>query len=493
VLSCFCLRYTISRMSFTSFNFVIFFPLVIVIYYVLPVKFRWIFLLLASYYFYITIEPVYAFLLIGITLTTYFFALLIDQARPSKKKKLLLVISIVVSLCPLFFFKYFNFVNDGVSHLLGYLGIKWSLPHFSVLLPIGISFYTFTALGYIIDVYNQEIEPRRNFGTVALFLAFFPLVLSGPIERATNLFHQFESKVLFNYDKIVKGLQFMLWGYFMKLVVANRIAIYEDAIFHHMDRRTGQSVFVAVLLYPIQVYADLGGYSLIAIGAARVMGIDVMQNFNRPFFATSMSEFWRRWHISLISWLTDYIYTPLAFSLRKYKIKGIVIAIMSTFIISGLWHGAALTFLIWGMLQGIFLSIEAIINKRRGFLIRKYNLHRKRWYIFIFSVFTYLLFAFSEIFGGAVDSVTKALAVIKKIFTNFSGPIYYENPSMIFFLSFGIFLVLFTEWVMEYYKGIFSFFNNRSWIIRALSYVFLIIMILLIGVFDGGQFIYFKF
>ena len=480
-------------MSFTSFNFLIFFPSVIVIYYLLPVRFRWVFLLLASYYFYINIEPIYALLLLGITVTTYFFALLIAQSKSSKRKKLLLIISIVISLCPLFFFKYFNFVNNGIFHLLSYTGIKWSLPHISLLLPIGISYYTLTALGYIIDVYNKEIEARKNFGTVALFLAFFPLVLSGPIERATNLFHQFEGKLLFNYGKIVKGLQFMLWGYFMKLVVADRIAIYESAIFNNIERHTGHSVFLAVLLYPIQVYADLGGYSLIAIGTAKALGIDVMQNFNRPFFATSMSEFWRRWHISLISWLTDYIYTPLAFSLRKYKIKGIVIAIMITFIISGLWHAASLSFLIWGLLQGTFLSIEAIINKRRAFFVKKYNLNTKGAYIFICSVFTYLLFAFSEIFGGAVDSVTSALAVIKKIFTNFSGPFYYETPSMIIFLSIGIFLLFFAEWITEYYKGVFSFFNNRSWVIRAVSYAFLIIIILLIGVFDGGQFIYFKF
>ena len=249
---------------------------------------------------------------------------------------------------------------------------------------------------------------------------------------------------------------------------------------------------MAVLLYPIQVYGDLGGYSLIAIGSASVMGIDVMPNFNRPFFATSMSEFWRRWHISLISWLTDYIYTPLSFSLRKYKTWGIVIALMLTFLISGIWHGAALTFIFWGALQGTFLSIEAITNKQKKSFVKKHNLNKKGWFIFISCLFTYLLFAFSEIFCGPVNSISRAFFIIEKIFTNFSGPLYYYNPSMIIFSLFGIVVLFLVEWKMEYYKGTFSFLNNKSWVIRNLSYALLIIIILLIGVFDGGQFIYFQ-
>ena len=480
-------------MIFTSFNFLIFSPIVIAIYYLLPLKLRWGFLLLASYYFYINIKPIYALLLAAITLITYVFALLIDKAESHKKKKLLLVINIIVTLLPLFFFKYYNFVNNGMFQLLDYAGIRWPLPDISLLLPIGISFYTFMALSYSIDVYNEEIEAERNFGIVALFLAFFPLVLSGPIERATNMFHQFKGKLVFNYAKIVRGIQLMLWGYFMKLVVADRVAILVHSIYTHVQQLSGSSLFLAVLLYPIQVYADLGGYSLIAIGAANVMGIDVMQNFNRPFFATSMSEFWRRWHISLISWLTDYIYTPFSFSLRKYKTWGIVMALLLTFIISGIWHGAALTFIFWGFIQGTILSIEALTNKRKKSFIKKYNLSKKGWFIFLSCAFTYLLFAFSEIFCGPVSSIDDAFFIISKIFTDFRGSVFFENPSMIIFLLFGISLLFFIEWKAEYRENNFSFFNNKNWIIRNLSYVFIIIIILLIGVFDGGQFIYFQF
>jgi alginate O-acetyltransferase complex protein AlgI len=480
-------------MVFTSFNFLIFFPIVILLYYVLPEKYRPAFLLLTSYYFYINIKPVYALLLAGITVTTYAFTILIGKAKSEKRKKLFLIIDIILTLLPLFFFKYYNFVNTGVFNLLNYAGIRWPLPELSFILPIGISFYTFMALSYSIDVYNEEIKPERKITIVALFLSFFPILLSGPIERATNLFHQFKSKIPFDYDKVVKGLKLMLWGYFMKLVVADRIAILVHAIYNQSERQSGISLFIAVLLYPIQVYGDLGGYSLIAIGSASVMGIDVMPNFNRPFFATSMSEFWRRWHMSLISWLTDYVYTPLSFNLRKYKTLGIVIALMLTFLISGIWHGAALTFIFWGALQGTFLSIEAITSRQRKSFAKKYHLNKKRWYTFMCCLFTYFLFAFSEIFCGPVNSMSKAFFIIKKIFTNFGGPLYYENPSMAIFSLFGIFLLFSVEWKMEYYKGTFSFFNNKSWVVRNLSYALLIIIILLIGVFDGGQFIYFQF
>jgi D-alanyl-lipoteichoic acid acyltransferase DltB (MBOAT superfamily) len=428
-----------------------------------------------------------------VTLTTYLFTRLIDSADSERRKTSLLIIDIVLTLLPLFFFKYFNFVNNAIFHLLETAHVRWSLPNISLLLPVGISYYTFMALGYSIDVYNEEIAAEKNFGIVALFLSFFPLVLSGPIERAPNMLPQFKRKLFFSYQKVVKGLQWILWGYFMKLVVADRVGLYVHTVFNNIDLHNGKSVFVATLLYPIEVYADLGGYSLIAIGCASVMGIEVMQNFNRPFFATSMSEFWRRWHISLISWLTDYIYTPLSFHFRKFKIWGIVIALMVTFILSGLWHGANLTFIVWGTMQGIFLSIEALTNKKRKAFIRKYNLKQRGWYLFICSVFTYFLFAFSEIFGGASESVTTGFLTIKKIFTEFKGEIWYESVSMILLSSISIFILFFVEFKSEYYKGEFSFFDNKSFVIRFLSYAFMIILILLIGVLDGGQFIYFQF
>src|SRR6185369_1389949 len=246
-------------MTFTSFGFLIFFPTVILIYYLLPEKYRRWFLLLASYYFYINLKPVYAVLLAGITLVTYAFTISIARAKTARNKKLLLILDIVMTLLPLFFFKYYNFVNTAIYGLLNTSGIRWPLPEISFILPVGISFYTFMALGYAIDVYHEEIEPEKNLSIVALFLSFFPTVLSGPIERASNIFPQFRGKFQFDYNKIVKGFQLILWGFFMKLVIANRIAIFVHFIFRDVEHNSGSSLLLGTLLYPIQVYADLGG------------------------------------------------------------------------------------------------------------------------------------------------------------------------------------------------------------------------------------------
>lgn len=479
-------------MTFTSFNFLVFFPSVLVVYFLLPQKFRWVFLLLAGYYFYINTKPVYALLLAAITLTTYFSARLIARAKAERTKRFLMITAVVLTLLPLFFFKYFNFVNEGVYNLLNYAGLRLALPQISLLLPVGISFYTFMALGYIIDVYNEEIEAEKNPGTVALFLSFFPIVMSGPIERASNMFHQFKGKLAFNYPMMVCGLQWMLWGYFMKLTVADRLSIYIDAVFKNLDQHTGSSVLLAMLMEPIRVYGDLGGYSLIAIGCAKVMGIEVMPNFNRPFFAPTVSEFWRRWHMSLITWLTDYVYTPLSFSLRKYGIWGIVLALNLTFIISGIWHGAAVCFIVWGAIQGIALSIETLTRKKRDAFEKRFNLRVKWWYLLAGCVVTYLVFAFSLIFGGDTVSISEAGQIVSKIFT---GPLqlpYKDGDTMLY--GFIACCILFLkDFMEEYYPGRILLFNNKNNTVRWLSYYCILFLIFYLGIFSGEQFVYFQF
>ena len=478
-------------MVFTSFNFLIFFPTVILVYYILPQKFRWQFLLLVSYYFYFNLNPVYALLLLGVTLTTYIFTNLIEKAASENKKKWLFIFNLLFTLLPLFFFKYYNFVNQSIFDLLDYFKIRWPLPNLSLLLPIGISFYTFMALGYSIDVYNETIKAEKNFGVVALFTSFFPIILSGPIERARNMFHQFSGKLEFSYEKSVRGLQLILWGYFMKLVIADRVAIYVSTIFNNYEYHSGVSLLLATLLYPIQIYGDLGGYSLIAIGCANVMGIDIISNFQRPFFATSMSDFWRRWHISLIKWLTDYIYTPISFSLRRLNVWGIVLALLLTFLISGAWHGAALIYMIWGIFQGILLSIEALTNRRKIAFENKYDLRKKKWYILITATLTYLLFAFSLLIAGAVNSASDALVVIRKIFTN-TQPLFINKTTM-FYMFVGIFILFLSEFREEFLPERFKVFQSNNIYIRWTSYLTILFLIIMIGVFNGGQFIYFKF
>lgn len=478
-------------MVFTSFNFLLFFPLLAVVYYITPAKFRWLTLLIASYFFYINIKPVFALLLIYVTFFTYFFTRLIDKTNVESKKKSFMVINIILILLPLFFFKYFGVLNNGIINLLVTYNLRWPLPEIKLFLPIGISFYTFMAIGYTVDVYNEEIKVEKNIGILALFVSFFPLILSGPIERAKNMLPQFKAQRKFDYSMAVQGLKLMLWGYFMKLVVADRVGIYVDAIYNNIGQHNGTSLLFASFLYPFQVYGDLGGYSLIAIGTAKILGINVMQNFKRPFFATSMSEFWRRWHISLISWLTDYVYTPLSFSFRKYRVWGIVIALMITFFISGIWHGAALTFVVWGLMQGVFLSIEALTNKKRALFEKEHNLSKKGWYIFAGICFTFILFAASQIFGRAAN-LQDAFLVYRRIFST-AGSLFIGSKSTLIYGIMGLSMLLFKDFFDEFMPSRFLFFESRHKIIRVMAYSSIIILILLIGVFDGGQFIYFQF
>ncbi len=478
-------------MIFTSFNFLIFFPIVITFYFLLPQNFRLAFLLIASYFFYINTKPVFALLLGTITLTTYIFTLLINKTKSEKKKKQLLIADIIIVLLPLVFFKYFNFLNNGLFTLLEYTGLRWPLPNISLLLPVGISFYTFMALGYAIDVYNEEIEAEKNLGIVALFLSFFPFVMSGPIERATNMFYQFKAKLEFNYTMAVSGLQLMLWGYFMKLVVADRVGIYVDDVFKIAETQSGSTLLLASLLQPIRIYADLGGYSLIAMGCAKVLGFTIMSNFTRPFFAPSMSELWRRWHKSLIKWLTDYVYTPISFSVRKYGVWGIVIALMLTFIISGIWHGAALGFVVWGGIQGVILSVETLTKKSKDRFEKKYFLSNNKGYVFFNIIFTYALFSFSLIFGATAISVPKACIVIKKIFTN-SLDIPYLQKSTLLYSCIGIVILFLKEFIEEYYPGRILLFGNSNKMIRWGTY-YLVLLAIFIFASSQQRFIYFQF
>ncbi|MBN1185295.1 MAG: MBOAT family protein [Bacteroidales bacterium] len=401
-----------------------------------------------------------------------------------------MIINIILILLPLFFFKYFSSINDGIIFLMESWHIRWPLPEITLILPIGISFYIFMAIGYTIDVYNESIKAEKNMGIVAVFISFFPLILSGPIERAGNMFPQFKKAKSLDFGNITAGLKIMLWGYFMKLVVADRLGIYIDAVYNNVDNHNGSSLLIASILYPFQVYADLGGYSLIAIGTAKVLGINVIQNFNRPFFATSMSQFWRRWHMSLITWITDYIYTPLSFAFRRYSVWGIVLSLMITFMVAGLWHGATLTFILWGLLQGIFLSMDTLTVKRRTSLERRYKLSKKAWYIIAGIIITFLMFASSLLISRLPD-LGSVILIYKKIL--FSGGTPYIDVTTLTAALIGLAIILFKDFKDEYFPERIYFFNSRSIIVRYSSYMLILFMILYLGVFSGNSFIYFQF
>lgn len=478
-------------MELTSFNFLIFFPILIILYYLSPSKHRWKLLLVSSYFFYINLMPVFVILLAGVTLSTFLFTRLIDNTDQESKKVSLMRLNIILILVPLFFFKYFEAINEGMIAFFESTGLRWPLPPIKLFLPIGISFYTFVAIGYTVDVYNEEIKAEKNLGILALFISFFPLVMSGPIERANNMLPQFNSKLKFNYQNLVSGMRLLLWGYFMKLVIAERIGLYVNVIFENYELHNGSTLMFAYLLYPFQMYADLGGYSLIAIGTSKILGLNVMHNFKRPFFARSVSEFWRRWHISFITWITDYIYTPLSFTFRRYKTNGIILALMITFIISGIWHGATFTFLVWGFIHGVYLSIEVLTSKIKANTENKYQLNKRGWYILLGIIITFILFALSQIVGRA-SNLEESYITISKIFTS-SGSIFEFKSSDFYYSVLGVLIILVKEFIEEFFPERIRIFESNLKIVRVTAYSMTIIIILLIGVFDGGQFIYLQF
>ncbi|MCF0209449.1 MAG: MBOAT family protein, partial [Bacteroidaceae bacterium] len=362
-------------MLFNSLQFLCFFPSICLIYWllisVLPQKYKLpvcnILLLIGSYYFYMCWQPKYALLLLFSTTATYVAAKYIARCHTQKAKKIWLTSAIVINLAILFFYKYYGFAAEIITSLMSEIGIAINIPRLDLLLPVGISFYIFQALGYSIDVYRGNVQAEKNFITYALFVSFFPQLVAGPIERSTNLLKQFKEEHKFDYDYAMSGFKLMLWGYFIKLCMADRAALYVDNVFNNINNHEGYSTLIASIMFTIQIYGDFAGYTFIAIGCARIMGFSLNDNFRRPYFAVTITDFWRRWHISLSTWFRDYVYFPLGGS-RTTKAKTYR-NLMITFGISGLWHGANWTFVIWGLLHGIAQCIE-----------RALGLHKREWH-----------------------------------------------------------------------------------------------------------------
>ena len=474
-------------MLFNSFEFLLFFPIVCMVYYALPtLRWRNIFLLAASYYFYMSWEPVYALLLLSSTAITYLAAL--GGAKWPKHKTALLVTGIVLNLLILFFFKYFNFAAENVAQVMHYLGMRMSVPKFRVLLPVGISFYIFQALGYMIDVHRGDVKPERNFLTYALFVSFFPQLVAGPIERSYNLLPQFKQKHRFDYDGVMAGVSLMVWGYFMKLVLADRCALYVDIVYNNVGQHNGGSYLLASLLFPFQLYGDFAGYSLIAIGSAKVMGFKLMENFRRPyFFSTSVQEYWKRNHISLTSWFMDYVYYPMVGS--STRLWWWCFAIFFTFFISGFWHGAAWTYVCCFSIFGIYLVVCMLKDKSQRRFEKKYGLKKKGWWLWLNRAVTFLLVAFALVFFRA-HSIGDALTVVKDIFLHPGIP----HRDAANFIAIGLALaVLATKEFADEYQWRFRLSESPSWLVRHVYLVVMIAYIILFGVFSGDQFIYFQF
>ncbi len=469
-------------MLFNSIDFLIFLPIVFSLYWLLykNLKAQNILLLISSYLFYGWWDYRFLALIAASTIVDYFVGLQIFKSHNKSTKKKWFLLSILFNLGLLGFFKYYNFFIESWVNSVSTLGFSientWAL---NIILPVGISFYTFQTLSYSIDIYKGKLTPTNNFIGFAAFVSFFPQLVAGPIERASNLLPQILKSREFTYKAISTGVKLMIWGFFLKLVVADRAAIYVNAVYNNVENHDGLSFIAATVLFSFQIYGDFAGYSLIAIGIAKMFGLTLMTNFNRPYFAASISEFWSRWHISLSTWFKDYVYIPLGGN--RVKKPRWVFNLFITFLISGLWHGANWTFVIWGALNGVYLIIEALIFKYKRTSV-------------IHIIITFILINFAWIFFRA-NTLDNAYYIINKIFTA-PGHLYIGSGDDItasIYATIAIIILVAVELKKEFFDSLFSISKNKSEFVRILGYSILIFVILYLGVFGESQFIYFQF
>ncbi len=499
-------------MQFTSFEFLIFFPVVVLLYYVMPRRLRQLWLLVASYYFYMSWNAKYGILILASTVITYLCALVMGQFKTKDvqrkvKRKVILTVAIISNLALLVFFKYFYFLHDTIATVCSVFGVKMGTPSLEIVLPVGISFYTFQALGYTIDVYRGTVKAEKNFIRYALFVSFFPQLVAGPIERSKNLLWQIEKiqrKRMWSFEKITRGLLLMLWGFFMKMVIADRAAVLVNQVFDMYYLFGGVALLIACVLFAVQIYCDFASYSTIAMGAAKILGIELMVNFEAPFFSTSVRELWRRWHVSLSSWFRDYLYIPMGGSHcakpRKY------FNTMITFLASGFWHGASWHFVVWGAIQGVYIIIGDLLDPLWKWVAHAFHI---RWKTFVCQfcrgICTFLLFAFSFVFFRA-DSVKDAIYYLQRIFQNFDVWSLFDES--IFYLGldrkemgvllFGILILLIVEACYAAKHKLFdAIVKEQCLVVQYVIVAVLLVMVLVFGVYgegyDASQFIYFQF
>ena len=361
-------------MLFNSLTYLIFFPLVVTIYFLLPkVKARIILLLIASYVFYMAWNPVYIILILLSTVTDFLIGKKIHQTEDQKRRRFFLGISVLINIGVLFYFKYYNFLTESIETAMQWLGLSWEIPQHSWLLPVGISFYTFQTLSYTIDIYRRKTGPEHNFIKFALYVTFFPQLVAGPIERPANLLPQFDFLHTFDYKRVSDGLKIMALGFFKKVVVADRVSLIVNEVYNNPADYWGWSVWIATFFFVFQLFCDFSGYTDIARGSAKVMGFNLIENFTGPLYSKNVTEFWRRWHISLSTWIRDYVFTPMGIAMRNLGKYSFVLVMMITFIIFGIWHGANWTFVFFGFFQGIALIYEALSKKMRKRWRKKTN------------------------------------------------------------------------------------------------------------------------
>lgn len=465
-------------MLFNSFAFLLFFPVVTIFYFLLTHRFRWLFLLLASCFFYMFFKPEYI-LILGFTIVVdYYAGILIAKAENKRKRKKFLLLSLVANISVLAFFKYYNFINYNITDLANYFGFKVDIPLLNILLPIGLSFHTFQAMSYTIEVYRGHQSPERHFGIYALYVMFYPQLVAGPIERPQNLLHQFREKKRADPDRIASGLKLMSWGLFKKLAIADRLSPMVDQVYNHPDSYHGLNVFLATLFFAEQIYCDFSGYSDIAIGSARVMGFDLMKNFRNPYLSKSITEFWSRWHVSLSTWFRDYLYIPLGGN--RVAVPRWMLNLLVTFLISGLWHGANWTFIIWGGLNGLFILSEILMARQFK------NLQPPPA---IKHVITLILISFTWLFFRA-NSLNDASVLLRNLFAFREG---FAFDYIEVGLSVSLMLGLEATQYMDEKHQVLGRIKFLPYPIRIVIYAVFLSLLLNLGVFNNSQFIYFQF
>ena len=483
-------------MPFNSLKFLLVLLLIFVIHWAIPAKYnlcRKVYLILVSYLLYMNWKPTFALVLFGVTVVTFCGGLVLQLrddgeeclAEPSGKnerkvrRKKLAWFFALIGLLPLLVFKYYNFLNESISAGLAALGLQFAMPGLNWAVPVGISFFTFQAVGYMLDVYHGRIKAEKNFVDYLLFVSFFPQIASGPISKTSELLPQIKKERAFNCEQAASGLRYLLWGMFLKVALADRAGIYVDTVFSEYPKFSGLGCFIGSLLYSIQIYSDFAGYSLMAVGVGKVLGFDLINNFKRPYFSVSITDFWRRWHISLSRWLKDYVYIPLGGS-RCSKPRNYC-NIFVTFLVSGIWHGANWTFIVWGILHGVCQIIEKMFGwnkKDYGGLAR-----------FGRIVLTFLIVTITwTIFRS--PSIAETIGYFAR-YASMSGSILAEGSTLVYTLMALIPVVIYevlTEFFPATYKKLY-----RNHLLRWVACLGIFTLLMLIGVFDGSSFIYVSF
>jgi alginate O-acetyltransferase complex protein AlgI len=488
-------------MLFNSFHFLYFFIIVTTLYFLLPHKFRWILLLISSCYFYMTFVPVYI-LILGFTIVVDYLAGILIEKNTGKKRKYFLIASLAANIGVLAIFKYYNFINENLTLLLKGFYIDNHLPYLTILLPIGLSFHTFQAMSYTIEIYRGNQKAERNFGIYSLYVMFYPQLVAGPIERPQNLLHQFRKRHDFGYQRIADGLKLMAWGLFKKVVIADQLSTIVNPIYDQPDKYHGLNFVFATVFFAFQIFCDFSGYTDIAIGAAKVMGFKLMKNFNSPYHAKSISDFWSRWHISLSTWFKDYLYIPLGGS--RVSIPRWYFNLFIVFLISGLWHGANWTYITWGALNGFYLIFALITQGGRNKIINFSGINKSPLlYSAIQITATFILVDIAWVFFRA-HTIKDAIYILQSICTTTGSDVIRlmhnkgllgELTPQVNLLIKGIALVVLLEIIHIVQKrvSIIEYINAKPWFVRWGIYYAFVFTLLYLGAPTHNQFIYFQF